>query len=139
MKSFYQVLTLLSLASLALVSGFVPLHAPTRRPGSVSSAMIDPASAFGFATLGSSMILAETEAWVQPTATFLDPFLNLLSFAMLARVVLSWYPETTITKMPWVLLVFPTEPLLRAVKGFVPPAFGVDSKYTASCKYGTGS
>jgi YggT family protein len=88
--------------------------------------MIDPASAFDVATLGSSMMLAETESWVQPTAAFLDPFLNLLSFAMLARVVLSWYPETTITKMPWVLLVFPTEPLLRAVKGFVPPAFGVD-------------
>jgi YggT family protein len=27
---------------------------------------------------------------------------------------------------PWIFLVVPTEPLLQAVKGIVPPAFGVD-------------
>jgi len=74
----------------------------------------------------SSINLAETEPWVQPFASFLDPFLNFLSFAMLARVVLSWYPEQKISKMPWILLAVPTEPLLRAVKGVIPPAFGVD-------------
>ena len=56
----------------------------------------------------------------------LDPFLNIMSLAMLARVVLSWYPEVKITTMPWLILTVATEPLLRAVKGFVPPAFGVD-------------
>lgn len=70
----------------------------------------------------STLILAETEAWVQPTAAFLDPFLNFLTFAMLARVVLSWYPETKVTEMPWVLLVIPTQPLLKAVRGVIPPA-----------------
>lgn len=74
----------------------------------------------------SSIHLAETQAWVVPLATFLDPFLNLLTFAMLARVVLSWYPETKISKMPWLLVALPTEPLLRSVKGVIPPAFGVD-------------
>lgn len=78
------------------------------------------------AAASNSLLLAETEAWVQPFASFLDPFLNLMSFAMLARVVLSWYPETKLTDVPWVLLVIPTEPLLRIVKGVVPPAFGVD-------------
>ena len=78
------------------------------------------------ATLSSTLTLAETQAWVKPTAAFLDPFLNFYSFAMLARVVLSWYPETKVTEMPWLLLVFPTQPLLRAVKGIIPPAFGVD-------------
>ena len=78
------------------------------------------------ATLSSTLTLAETQAWVKPTAAFLDPFFNFYSFAMLARVVLSWYPETKVTEMPWLLLVFPTQPLLRAVKGIIPPAFGVD-------------
>lgn len=32
--------------------------------------------------VSSSMVLAETEAWVQPTAAILDPVLNILSFAM---------------------------------------------------------
>jgi len=74
----------------------------------------------------SSLQIAETEAWVAPTASFLDPFLNIMSFAMLARVVLSWYPPQKAKEMPWLFVVFPTEPLLRAVKGVVPPAFGVD-------------
>ena len=74
----------------------------------------------------STLTIAETQAWVQPTAAFLDPFLNFFCFAMLARVVLSWYPETKVTEMPWLLLVIPTQPLLKAVKGVIPPAFGVD-------------
>jgi YggT family protein len=69
---------------------------------------------------------AATEAWVQPTADFLGPFLNFLSFAMLARVVLSWYPNTKVSDFPWIIVAVPTEPLLRAIKGLVPPAFGVD-------------
>jgi YggT family protein len=44
----------------------------------------------------------------------------------LARVVLSWYPKTDVKEVPWIFLVVPTEPLLRAIKGVVPPAFGVD-------------
>lgn len=120
---------------------------------------------------------SQTEEWVQPLSNVLDPFLNFMSFAMLARVVLSWYPEiiasntisntsnesppTTTLEQPssekvittesmtssasdevpdsstsnskkvslpiWItLIVIPTQPLLRAVKDIVPPAFGVD-------------
>lgn len=73
-----------------------------------------------------SILLAETEAWVQPVALVMDPLLNFLSAAMLIRVVLSWYPATKLTDFPWIMVTIPTEPLLRAVKGIVPPAFGVD-------------
>jgi hypothetical protein len=45
---------------------------------SVALHMIDPVQ--------SSLLLAEAEAWVQPTVTFLDPFLNLFSFAMVRDV-----------------------------------------------------
>ena len=40
--------------------------------------------------------------------------------------MLSWYPKTNVKEVPWIFLVLPTEPLLRVVKGVVPPAFGVD-------------
>lgn len=112
--------------------------------------MMDVTSMPDIASTG--MILAETEAWVQPLALVLDPFLNLLSFAMvsqrghflkcfmryhwqqipvslllkLCRVVLSWYPTTNVNELPWNIVAWPTEPLLRAIRGAVPPAFGVD-------------
>ena len=46
--------------------------------------------------------------------------------SQLCRVVLSWYPENNINEMPWLLIAVPTQGLMRAVRGFVPPAFGVD-------------
>lgn len=70
-------------------------------------------------TVGGSLLV--------PLVAVLDPFLNFMSFAMLARVVLSWYPDATTKAMSWTAAVtIPTEPLLRAVKGVIPPAFGVD-------------
>mmetsp|Transcript_27747 Transcript_27747/g.58933 ORF Transcript_27747/g.58933 Transcript_27747/m.58933 type:complete len:187 (+) Transcript_27747:138-698(+) len=74
----------------------------------------------------SSIILSETEAWVQPLSLVLGPFLNFFSFAMLCRIVLSWYPSANANDFPFSLVVWPTEPLLRLVRGSVPPAFGVD-------------
>jgi YggT family protein len=74
----------------------------------------------------SSLLLAAAEPWVQPLSTVLGTFFNFMSLAMLSRVVLSWYPEAKITDSPWIFFVFPTEPLLKMVKGVVPPAFGVD-------------
>jgi hypothetical protein len=44
----------------------------------VALRMIDPVQ--------SSLLLAEVEPWVQPTVLFLDPFLNLFSFAMVRYV-----------------------------------------------------
>mmetsp|Transcript_1326 Transcript_1326/g.1129 ORF Transcript_1326/g.1129 Transcript_1326/m.1129 type:complete len:97 (+) Transcript_1326:186-476(+) len=63
---------------------------------------------------------------VQPLASVLGPFLNLFSFAMLCRVVLSWYPKTNLNEMPWLLVTWPTESLLRSIRNAIPPAFGVD-------------
>jgi len=73
-----------------------------------------------------NMLLAETEPWVQPLYSVLDPFFNLFSFAMLCRVVLSWYPTTNLNELPFNLVAWPTEPLLRAIRNAIPPAFGVD-------------
>jgi len=78
------------------------------------------------AVAASSVVLAETEPWVQPLSSVLGPFLNVFSFAMLCRVVISWYPTTNVNELPFNLVVWPTEPLLRAIRGVIPPAFGVD-------------
>ncbi|KAL7526785.1 hypothetical protein ACHAWF_001909 [Thalassiosira exigua] len=72
------------------------------------------------------MSISETEAWVQPLSLVLGPSLNFFSFAMLCRIVLSWYPSANINEFPFNLIVWPTEPLLRLVRGSIPPAFGVD-------------
>lgn len=100
---------------------------------SSSLSMMDPTIASSLSetvgvamTSGSGLVLAETEAWVKPVATVLGPFLNFMSFAMLCRVVSSWYPETKLTEFPWVIVAWPSEPLLKLAKGSIPPAFGVD-------------
>jgi YggT family protein len=97
----------------------------TAVPSSSRLKMVD-ASLASSVIVDTSLILAETEAWVRPTATFLDIFTNLLSLAMLIRVVLSWYPKMNLAEFPWIVVVLPTEPLLKAIRGSVPPAFGVD-------------
>jgi YggT family protein len=84
--------------------------------------MMDPS----LVALDATLLLSETEAWVQPTAIFLEVFTNFLSLAMLIRVVLSWYPTMNVKEFPWILVVVPTEPLLKAVRNSIPPAFGVD-------------
>lgn len=44
--------------------------------------MVDPLLVDQSMDVSSSLLLAETEAWVQPLAFVLGPFLNLFSFAM---------------------------------------------------------
>lgn len=55
-----------------------------------------------------------------------DIFVNTLSLFFLCRTIFSWYPKTDLTKLPYSIAVWPTEPLLNAVRSFIPPAFGVD-------------
>jgi YggT family protein len=58
---------------------------------------------------------------------FLLPLLIfVLCNPQLCRIVLSWYPTANVNELPFNLIVWPTEPLLRLVRGSVPPAFGVD-------------
>ena len=87
----------------------------------------------GASLVGSSILL------LSPALTFaaadnivvaakfpLEIFINTLSVFMLARIVISWYPKTDLSTMPYSLAVWPTEPLLEPVRNLVPPAFGVD-------------
>lgn len=56
----------------------------------------------------------------------LDNFVNIMSLLFICRTVLSWYPKTDLTKFPYNVAVWPTEPLLVPVRELIPPAFGVD-------------
>ncbi|EGB12228.1 hypothetical protein AURANDRAFT_7527, partial [Aureococcus anophagefferens] len=56
----------------------------------------------------------------------LDPALFFIQFIMLLRVIISWYPETDLNDMPWRIVTWPTEPVLKLTRAVVPPSFGVD-------------
>eukprot|EP01082_Thalassiosira_pseudonana_P011190 g10702.t1 g10702 contig4:2375383-2376001(+) len=137
--------TLVFIAALATCQGFAPasLTSFTRSVRlstspldvldlTMNSAPLDAVSSLNVQSsdviglVSSSMVLSETDPWVQPLALVLGPFLNLFSFAMLCRIVLSWYPTANVNEVPFNIVVWPTEPLLRLVRGSVPPAFGVD-------------
>lgn len=56
----------------------------------------------------------------------LDSFVNVMSLLMIIRTVLSWYPNTDLRSFPYIIAVWPTEPLLSPIRAVIPPAFGVD-------------
>ena len=69
---------------------------------------------------------AAAPAWVEPVSNVLDPCFFIIQFIMLLRVIISWFPETDVNEMPWVLVCAPTEGLLKITRDIVPPSFGVD-------------
>jgi YggT family protein len=54
------------------------------------------------------------------------PVLNVFTVIMVIRIVLTWYPQTDLKKVPWIFLAVPTEPLLRATREVIKPIGGVD-------------
>ena len=76
------------------------------------------------------MVLADNDDNTLTIITIVRPifdvFVNTLSLFFLCRTIFSWYPKTDLTKLPYSIAVWPTEPLLKAVRSFIPPAFGVD-------------
>jgi YggT family protein len=60
-------------------------------------------------------------------ATFtLSLVLGLMIFLNIFRIVLSWYPQVTLTKFPFNLIFIPTEPLLALLRRVIAPIGGVD-------------
>ena len=56
----------------------------------------------------------------------LSLFLGLLAILFIFRIVLSWYPEADLKRLPFSLVAWPTEPLLAPLRRVVPPLGGVD-------------
>lgn len=53
-------------------------------------------------------------------------FLGLMTLLFIFRIVLTWYPQVDLNKLPYSLVAWPTEPFLIPVRKIVPPIGGVD-------------
>ncbi|NJR68463.1 MAG: YggT family protein [Synechococcales cyanobacterium CRU_2_2] len=60
------------------------------------------------------------------TSWVLGPFLAVMTFLFIFRIVLTWYPQIEQTKLPFSLAVWPTEPLLAPMRKWIQPIGGVD-------------
>lgn len=59
-------------------------------------------------------------------ATILSILLGVFTFLFIFRIVLTWYPQVDPNRLPFNLIVWPTEPFLVPVRKVVPPLGGVD-------------
>ena len=59
-------------------------------------------------------------------ASILAPVLTISILLMICRIPLSWYPNLNVKKLPWVIAVAPTEPILGPTRKAIPPVGGVD-------------
>ena len=53
-------------------------------------------------------------------------FLGLMIFLFIFRIVLTWYPQVELNRLPFNLVAWPTEPFLVPARKIVPPIGGVD-------------
>jgi YggT family protein len=53
-------------------------------------------------------------------------FLGLMIFLFIFRIVLTWYPQVDLNRLPFNLVAWPTEPFLAPMRKLVPPLGGVD-------------
>lgn len=52
--------------------------------------------------------------------------LGLMTILFIFRIVLTWYPQAELTRLPFSLVVFPTEPFLKPLRKIISPIGGVD-------------
>jgi YggT family protein len=56
----------------------------------------------------------------------LGPLLGLMTFLFIFRIILTWYPQVDLNRLPFNLIAWPTEPFLIPLRKLVPPIGGVD-------------
>ena len=66
------------------------------------------------------MSAATIATWV------VGPFLGVMTFLFIFRIVLTWYPQAELNKFPFNLVAWPTEPFLLPTRKIIPPLGGVD-------------
>jgi YggT family protein len=57
---------------------------------------------------------------------FLNLFLGLMTILLIFRIVLTWYPQVNLNRLPFKLVALPTEPLLKPLRKIIAPLGGVD-------------
>ncbi|HEY9802820.1 MAG TPA: YggT family protein [Leptolyngbyaceae cyanobacterium] len=63
---------------------------------------------------------------VDLTVWILGPLLGVMTFLFIFRIILTWYPQVDLNRLPWNLIAWPTEPFLIPLRKLVPPIGGVD-------------
>ena len=53
-------------------------------------------------------------------------FLLLMTLLFIIRIVLTWYPQIDLNRLPFNLVAWPTEPFLIPTRKVIPPLGGVD-------------
>lgn len=56
----------------------------------------------------------------------LGSVLVVMTLLFIFRIVLTWYPQANLSKLPLSLIAWPTEPFLAVTRKIVPPIGGVD-------------
>lgn len=64
--------------------------------------------------------------WLTVTNIALNLLLGAMTLFFILRIVLTWYPQTELNKLPFSLIAIPTEPLLAPTRKLVPPLGGID-------------
>ncbi len=60
------------------------------------------------------------------TSWIIGPFVGLMTFLFIFRIVLTWYPQVNLNRFPFNVIAWPTEPFLVPLRKIVPPIGGVD-------------
>ncbi|MEA5624402.1 YggT family protein [Nostoc sp. UHCC 0251] len=63
---------------------------------------------------------------VDLTAWILGPVLGVMTFLFIFRIILTWYPQVNLNRLPFNLIAWPTEPFLVLLRKLVQPIGGVD-------------
>ncbi|MFM2064534.1 MAG: hypothetical protein RLZZ507_4205 [Cyanobacteriota bacterium] len=63
---------------------------------------------------------------VNLTVLILGPVLGVMTFLFIFRIILTWYPQVNLNRLPFNLIAWPTEPFLVLLRKLVPPIGGVD-------------
>lgn len=64
--------------------------------------------------------------WTAIAGWVLGPFLAFMTLSFIFRIVLTWYPQVDLNRLPFNLVAWPTEPFLVPTRKVVPPLGGVD-------------
>lgn len=49
-----------------------------------------------------------------------------MTFLFIFRIILTWYPQVDLNRLPFNLIAWPTEPFLIPLRKIIPPIGGVD-------------
>jgi YggT family protein len=63
---------------------------------------------------------------VNLTDWILSPVLGVMTFLFIFRIILTWYPQINLNRLPFNLIAWPTEPFLIPSRKLIQPIGGVD-------------